>query len=50
VFVAKNGVFLEKVFLVKEVSGRTVQFDKIRESLFSVQSSATPEVVPEFLL
>ena len=33
VFVAKHGVFLEKEFLVKEVSGRTVQLDEIIESL-----------------
>ena len=46
-FVTKGG-FHEKVFLAKEVSGRTVQPDKIGESLSFCQSSATPEVVLEF--
>jgi hypothetical protein len=32
VFVAKNGHFLEKEFIDKEVSGRIVQLDKITES------------------
>src|ERR1041385_5065089 len=32
VFVARHGVFLEKEFLVKEVSGRTIQLDEIIES------------------
>ena len=32
VFVTKNGTFLEKEFLSKGVSGRTVQLDEIRES------------------
>ena len=36
VFVAKNGVFLEKEFLAKEVSGRTVQLDEISESSATV--------------
>ena len=44
VFVTKGG-FHEKVFLAKEVSGRTVQLGKIRKSLSFCQSSATPEVV-----
>ena len=47
VFVAKGG-FLEKVFLAKEVSGRTVQLNEIGESSSSCQSSATPEVVLGF--
>ena len=29
IFVAKNGSFLEKEFLLKEVSGRKVELDKI---------------------
>ena len=32
VFAVKNGHFLDKEFLAKEVSGRTVQLDKITES------------------
>ena len=47
VFVAKNGVFLEKEFLAKEVSGRTVQLDEIGESSASDQRVETPEVIPE---
>ena len=47
-FVAKNGTFLEKEFLAKEVSGRTVQLNEIGEFSSSCQSSATPEVVLEF--
>jgi len=31
VFVARNGVFLEKEFLSKEVSGSKVQLEEIRE-------------------
>ena len=29
IFVAKNGSFLEKEFLLKEVSGRKVELDKV---------------------
>ena len=47
VFVTKGG-FHEKVFLAKEVSGRTVQLDEIGESSSFCQSSATSEVVLEF--
>jgi hypothetical protein len=32
VFVAKNGIFLEKEFLTKEMSGWIVQLDEIVES------------------
>ena len=32
------------------MSGRTVQFDEIRESLLSYQSSAALEVVPGFAI
>ena len=32
VFIAKGGTFLEKEFLAKEVSGRTIQLDEISES------------------
>ncbi|KAK1641963.1 hypothetical protein QYE76_059768, partial [Lolium multiflorum] len=45
-FVAKNGTFLEKEFLTKEVTGRKVELDEIDESILVDQSSAVPEVVP----
>ena len=50
VFVTKYGVFHEKEFLAKEVSGTTVQLDKIKESSLSCQGSATKEIVPEFTI
>ena len=46
VFVAKNGIFLEKGFLAKEVSGRTVQLDEIGESSVAANRVDVPEVVP----
>ncbi|KAK1697271.1 hypothetical protein QYE76_013968 [Lolium multiflorum] len=46
IFVAKNGTFLEKEFLTKEVTGRKVELDEIDESSLVDQSSAVPEVVP----
>ncbi|KAK1652551.1 hypothetical protein QYE76_070356, partial [Lolium multiflorum] len=46
IFVAKNGTFLEKEFLTKEVTGRKVELHEITESSFVDQSSAVPEVVP----
>jgi len=49
VFVAKNGVFLEKEFLAKEVSGRTVQLDEIGESLVTANRIEVPEVVPAII-
>ena len=45
-FVAKNGTFLEKEFLAKEVSERTVQLDEIIESSAIVDRVDVPEVVP----
>src|SRR3954471_22697304 len=48
VFVAKNGSFLDKEFLSKEVSGRKVELEEVIEpSLQSMASSAAPEVVPK---
>ena len=47
VFVAKSGVFLEKRFIEKGLSGRTIELDEIIESEQDVQSSAAPEAVPE---
>src|SRR4051794_6523283 len=46
VFVAKNGSFLEKEFLSKEVSGRKVELDEVIEPSLELESGATPEVVP----
>jgi hypothetical protein len=46
VFVAKNGSFLEKEFLSKEVSGRKVELDKVIEPSLELESSAAPKVVP----
>jgi hypothetical protein len=45
VFVAKNGSFLEKDFLSKEVSGRKVELDEVIEPSLELESSAAPEVV-----
>jgi hypothetical protein len=46
VFVAKNGSFLEKEFLSKEVSVRTVELDEVIEPSLKLESSATPKIVP----
>ena len=47
IFVAKNGSFLEKEFLSKEVSGRKVELDKVIEPVLEMPSSAELESVPE---
>ena len=44
IFVAKNGSFLEKEFLSKEVSGRKVELDEVLP--LEPVSSATQEDVP----
>src|SRR3954471_23283387 len=46
IFVAKNGSFLEKEFLSKEVTGRKVELDEVVEPSLELASSASPEVVP----
>src|SRR4051812_14809092 len=46
VFVARNGVFLEKDFLGRGVSGSTVQLKEIREEPASSESAKTLEVEP----
>ena len=46
-FVAKNGTFLEKEFLEKEVTGRKVELDEVIEPSLADQSSAALEDVPE---
>src|SRR5680860_788669 len=47
IFVAKNGSFLEKEFLSKEVSGRKVELDEVIEPVLEMPSSAELEDVPE---
>ena len=44
IFVAKNGSFLEKEFLSKEVSGRKVELDEVLP--LEAESSAAQENVP----
>ena len=46
VIVAKNGSFLEKEFLAKEVTGRKVELDEVIEPSLGDQSSAAPEIIP----
>ena len=45
VFVARNGVFLEKEFLSREASGRTVRLEEIRGPLGD--GSAGDEIILE---
>ena len=47
VFVAKTGIFLEKEFLAKGLSGRTIELDVVNRTKQDEQSSAAPKVVPE---
>ena len=44
-FVAKNGSFLEKEFLSKELSGRNIELDEVVEPLFQPESDATQKDV-----
>ena len=46
IFVAKNGSFLEKEFLSKELSGRKVELDELIVTPSEPESSATRENVP----
>ena len=45
-FVAKNGSFLEKEFLLKEVCGRKVELDEVIVPSPLLQSSASQKSVP----
>ena len=45
-FVAKNGSFLEKEFLSKEVSGRKVELDEVTVPAPLLESSSSREPVP----
>src|SRR5215216_5102796 len=46
IFVAKNGSFLEKEFLSKEVSGRKVELDKVIVPSLELESSTSEKIVP----
>ena len=45
-FVAKNGSFLEKEFLSKEVSGRKVELNEVIVPAPSLESSSSQKSVP----
>ena len=45
-FVAKNGSFLEKEFLPKEVSGRKVELDEVIVPSLELKSSSSLKSVP----
>ena len=45
-FIAKNGSFLEKEFLSKEVSGRKVQLDEVIVPAPLLESSLSHKLVP----
>ena len=45
-FVAKNGSFLEKEFLSKEVSGRKVELDKVIVPSPELESSSSQKSFP----
>ena len=45
VFVAKNGTFLEKQFLSKDLSGRKIELDEVIEPLLQPESSAAQKDV-----
>ena len=46
IFVAKNGSFLEKEFLSKEVSGRKVELDEVIVPAPLLESSSSPKSIP----
>ena len=46
IFVAKNGSFLEKEFLSKEVSGRKVELDEVIVPSLELESSTSEKSVP----
>ena len=46
IFVAKNGTFLEKEFLSKEVSGRKVELDEVIVPSLELESSTSEKSVP----
>ena len=46
IFVAKNGYFLEKEFLSKEVNGRNVELDEVIVPSLELESSSSQKSVP----
>ena len=46
IFVSKNGTFLEKEFLSKEVSGRKVEFDEVIVPSLKLENSSSHKTVP----
>src|SRR6266516_3097250 len=46
IFVAKNGSFLEKEFLSKEVSGRKVELDEVFVPSLELEGSSSQKSVP----
>ena len=49
IFIAKNGSFLEKEFLSKEVSGRKVELDEVTIPSPELESSSSLKLVPVML-
>ena len=45
-FIAENGSFLEKEFLLKEVSGRKVELDEVTVPTPLLESSSSQKYVP----
>ena len=45
IFVAKNGNFLEKEFLSKEVSGRKIELDEVIVPSLELESSSSQKTV-----
>src|SRR3954465_13984012 len=48
IFVAKNGSFLDKEFLSKEVTGRKVELDEVDEPSLELSSSTANDVDHEY--
>ena len=46
IFIAKNGSFLEKKLLSKEVSGRKVELDEVTVPSLELESSTSVKTVP----
>ena len=46
IFVAKNGSFVDKEFLLKEVSGRKVELDEVTVPTPLLESSSSQKSVP----
>ena len=46
IFIAENGSFLEKEFLLKEVSGRKVELDEVTVPAPLLESSSSQKSVP----